>query len=318
MKNTFGKIKKNRLILVLALSLALAVLISAGTTYAIFTNSNHAQRTIAPYGSAGDKFSSNYLSKTIGTNLRTVFVTDARLTPSTVVTICNYDQGNQVQPNENNITYSITAKLVYFSGSDYSDVDEAYLNDFTDYSINVKKGNGSQIIFGYGNNLTYTFSGNGMTGGIAQSDPYTISFSPNFASNQPNLYLQLTVTGGPVNLAGIFKTGVRAAGATNTWIGEFRDSTTSAPSDYDGFNYRISGSGSGTFTLTWDNTKVALSYESIREHGFSVSTSGNLSSITLSVDSDVLSVYDLQFYKVNITNEDWDDMTGSVVTYTFS
>ena len=46
--------------------------------------------------------------------------------------------------------------------------------------------------------------------------------------------------------------------------------------------------------------------------------SRNGNSITFPVDAEEVSLYDLQFYKVNITTETWGDMTSTVVTYDFS
>ena len=320
MKNKTGKLKLNkRMMLVLAISLALAILISAGTvTYAVFTNSMHAQRTIAAYDNAGDRFSSNQLAKGFSKeNIRTIYVTDALTTPSTLVTICNYDQGNPASPNTDSVTYSVSARLVKYNvGTDEYDLETSPL---AGYSVTVSDGVHDVVLDDDPYSDTSTFGGT-LPANTATAHQLTVTFSSNFVTNQPNLYLELSVTGGGITLSGIFKTGLRAAGANISWNGSFIDSTFSPPYDYDGYNYRIMGSGSGTYTLRWDNTKVALSYESLKELGLgSITTVGTTSSITFDVDSDVANFHDVQFYKVNIQDgTTWAGMEASVVTGTFT
>ena len=56
--------KKYRIPIIITVSVAcIFSILATAFTYAIFTNSLHAQRTIAAYDTAGDKFSSNYLLK---------------------------------------------------------------------------------------------------------------------------------------------------------------------------------------------------------------------------------------------------------------
>ncbi len=54
-----------------------------GVTYAAYTNSRHAQRTIATYDSTGDRFSSNHLeSLYTWQNVKTLYVTYDAITPA--------------------------------------------------------------------------------------------------------------------------------------------------------------------------------------------------------------------------------------------
>ena len=321
MKNKTGKLKLNKSMLVLAISLALAILISVGTvTYAVFTNSMHAQRTIAAYDNAGDRFSSNQLAKGFSKeNVRTVYVTNAETTPSTLVTICNYDQGNPASPNTDQVSYSVTAHLVKYDGvSDYEEVTAGYMSSLTAYNVRISDGEHNVTLDSTNISDTSTFNSS-LPKNTATSHQLTVTFSNNFASNQPNLYLELIVTGGGITLSGIFKTGLRAEGANVSWSGSFTDSTSFDPSDYDGYNYRIMGSGAGTYTLTWDSSKVALSYES-KNMLLSIAgaTSLTANSISFPVDSNEKNLYDVQFYKINIPNEiSWVGMETSVVTGNF-
>ncbi|MBR4335481.1 MAG: hypothetical protein IKP74_03405, partial [Clostridia bacterium] len=85
-----------------------------------------------------------------------------------------------------------------------------------------------------------------------------------------------------------------------------------------GFNYRISGVGSGNFTLRWDSAKVGISALSLLTLLEIEGAQQVGSSITFPVNAGDESLYDVQFYKVNITNETWSDMTNSVVTFDFN
>ncbi|MBR6051232.1 MAG: hypothetical protein IKP68_08540 [Clostridia bacterium] len=330
MKNKTGKLKLNKNMLVLAISLAMAILISVGTvTYAVFTNSMYAQRTIAAYDNAGDRYSSNALIKgNSADNVRTEYVTNALAQPVTIITVCNYDQGNPASPNTDRITYSVTAQLVRKNGVNYEPVDTAYVSDLETedsctYSITVTHSLGGTINLG-SSNVSGVVSGKTLPANEATAHSLTVTFSNTFAPNQPDLYLEIIVEAeGQSTLRGIFKAGIRAEGATNLWSGAFTDDrgTDENPIParaYDGYNYRIMGTGSGTFTLTWDNSKVSLSYESLRELLSIAGATSTENSVTFPVDSSVASRYDIQFYKVNITEETWDQMNGSVVTGRFS
>lgn len=327
MKNRTGKTKLNKSLIVLAVSLALALLIAAvPITYAVFTNSMQAQRTIAAYDTSGDRFSSNYLIKGNENHLNTIYVTDAALPPTTSVTVCNYDQGKQTLPNSGNIAYTLTARLVWYNESldsddKYVEVNSAYMNDtvghpdYSGYRITITKSGDDPVTVTLGGaTLSYEFDTSSLAGGEAHSDAYSVSFDTDFSTDQPNLYLEMVVDG-PVDLQGIFKTGLRSGSITNSWEGSFNDNTSSAPSAYDGFNYVIEGNGSGTFTLKWNADKLALSYESMKRL-LAISppegkpaTIYTSNSVTFYVDSDEESRYEVQFYKVNKADVAWSART---------
>ena len=315
-------------LVVLFLSLA------TGITYAAYTNSRHAQRTIATYDSTGDRFSSNLLTSLYTwQNVKTLYVTYDAITPantpdpSTVVTVCNYQQGKQTLPFDEEISYTLVVRLVKFDDNGvednekYTPVDAAYMtaNSLTDYTVTIRNNN-QTVTLGSATELSHTYTGT-LDAGVTDSDAYSITMSAKFALNTQNLYVQMVATPSenpelPV-LRGIFKAELRSQGANNRWQGEFTDSTTSTPADYDGYNYTISGVGSGTYTLNWDGTKVGLSYLSLRTLLAIDGAVQEGNSITFPVDSDVDMRYDLQFYKVNITTETWQQMGTTVVTGSF-
>jgi len=316
---------KAYILLVICVVLALA---AAGTilgTYAAYTSSRSAQRTIATYDEQGERFSSNILIRgNSKDNVRTLYVTDPSVAPASVVTLCNYERGKQNLPYSEEITYALTARFVYYDGSTdakYLPVTESYMtaNSLTGYQATLRIG--SQTVTLNSSHISdSSFSGT-LEANESDSDSYTLTFGTNFAVNQPNLYVELIAT--PSNLGlhsicGVFKTGVRAQGATDSWSGSFNDDTATLPALYDGYNYLVSGVGAGMVTLTWDDTKVALSYYSLQQILSIEGAAQTGSSVTFRVDSDTASRYDLQFYKVNITTETWVDMNATVVGFSFS
>ncbi|MBR5044208.1 MAG: hypothetical protein IKX66_02565, partial [Clostridia bacterium] len=91
---------KTVLMRIAVVCLLLSLLVSSGIfTYAKFTNSLQAQRTVAAYDPLGELFSSNYLQAGQGVNARTVSVAADDEIPMAIVTVCNYEQGWQTRVN---------------------------------------------------------------------------------------------------------------------------------------------------------------------------------------------------------------------------
>lgn len=328
-QTVFGKGKATRWVLLAVLALVgIAAAALAAATLAAFTSSLHAQRTIAAYDTAGIRFSSNYLLRGDSKdNVRTVYTTNAAVSPTAIMTICNYQQGKQTMPNPDPVTYTVTARLVRYDANEsdlYVPVDASYMSaqGYTAYAVTIDDGVNTVTL--NSSHLSDATLGSLMTAGTAQSDPYLISFSPHFAANDPNLYLEVIVTpvGGALPaLQGIFAPALRAEGASNHWDGAFRDDTETAPAGYDGFNYLITGTGAGTATVTWDGTMLALSDVSLEMLMDIAGASRSGNSIIFPVDADVESRYDLQFYKVsgsNYAGVTWTNMNNTVVRFSFS
>ena len=138
------------ILIVLVISLVLG---AVAVTYATYTNSQRAQRTIAAYDAGGVLFSSNYMKNGYSRdNVHTIYVSAAGIPAAATVTVCNYQQGKQTRYNDNDVTYTLTARLVKYDESTeakYVPVDAAYLsaNSLTGdgYSVTVKKGTGEPI-----------------------------------------------------------------------------------------------------------------------------------------------------------------------------
>lgn len=347
--------RKTAILIILAIVLSLSVVVAA-VTYAAYTDSQHAQRTIANYEPNGDRFRSNALDKTAAKdNIVKIYTTEtANDDPAIMrISVSNYEK--ITFPFNSDILYTLTAELVRYDETEKDYVpfnlsvpaDVTALKALTAYTVDIKKdGDVSptelRISFDgdtFTGKLSHTFSDpeQKLTGGTADTDIFILTMSENFAASSPtpNLYVKIVAepdesTALPT-LAGIFKAEYHVEGAKNTWTGSFHDDTSSAPSSYDGFNYRITGVGKANVTLTWDTTQVTMSYVSLKTllaiEGVDFDDDSTVYEITFPVDSDIAGVYDLQFYKaagsvwtdvVWNTEENKTAMNGEVVTFNYS
>ena len=332
MKNEKATSKLNKgVLLVLVFAVLLGSLAGvAGIVFARYTNSQHAQRTIAPYDFGGARFSSNYLNGGESKdNIKVLYVSGEDVRPGAGVTVCNYQQENQLRVNDSNITYDLTIRLVRYNESTgrYDALSAADLTTYSlqAYSVEIKKfGDANTYTLGYNSGsalVEKVYENYTLIADVAQSDSFSIKFSAKdgentdgcFALNTPNLYVEMEAeakTGGSLpTLRGIFKVGgIKSEGTTNSWEGMFADSHTYLPNDYDGFNYTVSGVGQGRFTLKWDSTKVALRDDTLLSLLAIPGVSQSGSTISFPVNSDDVSRYDLHFYKVNVSGVSWENM----------
>ena len=325
-----GMLKQSNKIFRIVLSFVLAFVLTIGIgigVYAAYTHSLHAQRTIAPY-EVGIRFSSNYLLKGASKdNIKKVYTTDISengINPAAVLTVCNYAQGKQTQPNSNAVTYKLEAKLVKLSGSNYVAATAGDLNNDINYNISLKLGNTTKN-FNI-NNLSDSFTNQVLPAKRASADVYELIFTKNFVTLTPGVFLEITVT--PTDsslpvLTGIFEADVRVEGENNSWQGTISDDQTNHnPSDYDGYNYVVTGFGTGTVTLSWDHTKLEMNNLSIQEilaiQGATYSEEDDTSTLVFSVDSNVTNRYEIQFYKINIDNNvTWNNLSRNIIIFEF-
>lgn len=314
-----------RIVLSFVLAFVLLALIGAGVALAAYTHSLHAQRVFAPY-EVGVRFSSNYLLKgDSDKNIKIIYTTDASATgvnPAAILTVCNYAQGRQTEPNSSNITYTLSARLVK------TDVSGAYVEASTSdvakssYNITLKVGNDELVLGQSRASGSFTKT---IAGGTATANVYELIFDKSMAADRPNMYLEVVVTpdGGLPSLSGIFKADLRVEGENNSWSASFTDDTTNLlPADYDGYNYLVSGFGSGQVTITWDASRVEMNYVSLKEllaiDNVIYNESGNNRTIIFNVNSSVINRYEIQFYKKNIDNTvSWNYLENTIVTFNF-
>lgn len=330
--------RKLKILAVAATAALIGVIIAACfITHAAFTNSLRAQRAIAAYESSRDRFTSNYLMKieeaSEAETTKIIFVTSSEATPTAIISVCNYPQGNRARFLDDDISYTLTVEYVKLDSVTNKHVavtDSSYITgisatDDDDYDVKIlpKNSETELISISASSPSASTSAVQTITGGVADSDLYLLKFGKDFVKEDANLCAKVTAT--PTNpayntLTCIFMPDLRAAGAQTRWTGDLMDKKSDGqgsllPKDYDGFNYRISGTGSGTVTLIWDTSYLDLSAVQKIEigniPGAQITVNGNTASAVFPVDSTVLDVYDFQFYKTgSFDSVSWENLEG--------
>ena len=327
--------KKRRTALIAAIMVVF--LIAGIVVYAEYIKSSRAKRVIATRGEEGMLFSSNYLVMN-NANLsniykRILYTNSADVPVSGDITICNYPQGNPARKHENDIPYSLTAQIVILSESNNTYIKTAATAaDVGSHTITITLNDGTPFTLN-SSNLSHTFTGNVLDHRVASTDICSVEFDADFI-NAGALCLYLCATpdaGAPGDvypMDAVFSVSLSNTEARNVWEGYFNEKNMTDTPDqpyFDGFNYVISGSGAGNCTLTWDNTKLKISQVFLNTAFSSPLTptvNGTKTSVTFSVDSDVVARYDLQFYYAdeNVTISNWSELNGSnpYVTLTYT
>ena len=308
------KDKKTLIMRIFAVVLIMGLTVSVGIiTLAEFTKSDRAMRVVATYGKLDSLFSSNYLvySESVD-NKRTIYVSSASTNPEAAVFICNYAQGNPAKTYENNIPYRVTAKWVIYNigAGTITDATSAEVDDVT---VTLTLNNGTAVVL---DNSTRSTTFNSTLSRLeSASDLLNIEFDKKIFDNSNDLRLEVVAE--PIGayydiypLRCLFNAAVRGLDEQLTWEGYFNEagamntSGTPIPSTYDGFNYVITGTGSGSVTLRWKSDKVSISDVFIVRDMNNITITNeadNWKSVTFSVDSDTINRYDLQFYKADGT-----------------
>ncbi len=295
--------------LVIWIVAAVAALSTIGVL-AAYTSISSVKRVVSTQKGVGNLFSSNYLTETNNGSapLRNVTFSSEDADPVVTVSICNFPQ-TRVKYNDKDITYTLTATLVDSSGNEIGDA------DFDKYSVTF-------------DGVTKSFSADSKsisyqdrvlsTGGFSYDD-----FILNFDKSQltsSNVFMKLeAVPTDPSDLptlsAIIGVSYVKPYSAS--WTGQFTDNTPK-PSDLDGFNYRLSGSGAGTITLSWDTKYIEISKWFLEENSSILTydkSSSPVASIELKVDSSKQNQYDIQFYRKQAPDqsESWSGKNNVVL-----
>lgn len=340
--------KHNRIITAVAACLLLLVMLGSIIVYAEYTKSSSVKRVVAPYVSSGVLFSSNYMStKPDGGsfNKRFVYTASSEAPATTIVTICNYSQGNSTIVYDQSIGYTLHAKLVVVDGGTKSD---ATAGDVGGKTVTLTYKNNAAVPLS-SSRLSYDFASSTLETGHASTDECMLTFSAGF-NDGTGVQLELWTTfdgsyQGITDLEGVFAYYVANESATAHWSGYVDEdgargvASSALPSAYDGFNYVITGSGSGRVRLSW-NTALVEPNRLIINRIFSTVSSGAAAStgtysasgasvtagvisgsgavtweyIEFNVDSEIKDRYDLQFYRSAevVPFEDWATVSGAI------
>ncbi|MGM9959004.1 MAG: hypothetical protein ACI32B_07145 [Erysipelotrichaceae bacterium] len=225
--------------------LVLVAIVALSFSFAAYTSFNTAKRVVSTTKAEDVRFSSNYLVLTdINDNSftsRKVTTTDNEDTSKFTLQICNYIYGNEAMFNSKNIDYTLNVNIVVL------DLDEVELNQ-----IKIKKNNNESFPT---ENKSFSIEST-LNGGAAHIDNYVFSFPESYKSK-----IRFEISAKPTD-ASKSATNDKKLSAnitlstlviSNGWSGKFIDDKTSKNvKDYDGFNYELSGKGSGVIKLTID------------------------------------------------------------------
>lgn len=288
-------------LLLLLLVLACVVLLVSGT-FAAYTNVESIKRVVATRKGVNEnrRFSSNYLSDNPNRDsfpLRLISIDENSQNISFGVTVCNYLQNDRTLVNENNVTYTLTARLIAPDGSPITDESQITY---------TKKDGGSVTLTGAQVRQSVTISDTTYSDGkftanrtlyadVAFEHVYRVACDDYDLLRSISIQIEALPTDTNVapRLAGLLKFSAAVAQTTD-WGGGFI-----GPADADAFNYELSGSAQGTLTLTWDSSLIINpSFQAEVNGTIGTGAGGNTHSITFSVGGPGQpNHYRVQFYK---------------------
>ena len=295
MKDRFIK-KLKRSWLAIWIAFAAAALSTIGVL-AAYTSVSSVKRVVSTQKGAGMLFSSNYLTIDENDLPRMITFSSMETSPCVTVNVCNYPQ-TMIKHNDKDITYTMTVELVDSGGNAVTSAD---------YSVEY---NGEKKTFE--SNSKIEFSPLKLTSDNFNKHEFVLTFDKSQLTKS-DIYMKVTAT--PTNQAELKTLSAKLGviyindNTSATWTGTFIDNATS-PKDLDGFNYRLSGSGEGTVTLTWNTNYVDISPWFKNTYKLTISKdSSGIATATLKVNSAEKNQYDIQFYRTNgiNANEVWSD-----------
>lgn len=295
MKDRFIK-KLKRSWLAIWIAFAAAALSTIGVL-AAYTSVSSVKRVVSTQKGAGMLFSSNYLTIDENDLPRMITFSSMETSPCVTVNVCNYPQ-TMIKHNDKDITYTMTVELVDSNG-----------NAVTSADYSVEYGGEKKT---FESNSKIEFSPLKLTADDFNKHEFVLTFDKSQLTKS-DIYMKVTAT--PTDQAELKPLSAKLGviyindNTSATWTGTFIDNATS-PKDLDGFNYRLSGSGEGTVTLTWNTNYVDISPWFKNTYDLTISKdSSGIATATLKVNSAEKNQYDIQFYRTNgiNANEVWSD-----------
>lgn len=225
------------------LGLGVLTLIIYGS-FAAYTSFNSVKRVVSTGTQSDTMFGSNYLSllNLSDTNypVKRISLSDDMNCTFTVL-IGNYVWGDESLYNPKDITYTVTAKLLSMDGGDLSaDYSSIKINGTPFGDAGELTSKNQKLPTGKAATNEYKFE---IPGILKDKVKIQIVAEPDASSkeavNNQKLAAILSFSGYE---------------AVKNWTGHFLDSKNKNPDQYDAFNYEISGNGSGSVTVVWEDS----------------------------------------------------------------
>lgn len=275
------------------LGLGVLTLIIYGS-FAAYTSFNSVKRVVSTGTQSDTMFGSNYLSllNLSDTNypVKRISLSDDMNCTFTVL-VGNYVWGDESLYNPKDITYTVTAKLLSMDGGDLSaDYSSIKINGTPFGDAGELTSKNQKLPTGKAATNEYKFE---IPGSLKDKVKIQIVAEPDASSkeavNNQKLAAILSFSGYE---------------AVKNWTGHFLDSKNKNPDQYDAFNYEISGNGSGSVTVFWEDS---LQLSKWTTGGKQVNNS-----YTFTVDGSTTAVQ-FQFYRnpekvSDLDGKDWKDL----------
>ena len=225
------------------LGLGVLTLIIYGS-FAAYTSFNSVKRVVSTGTQSDTMFGSNYLSplNLSDTNypVKRISLSDDTNCTFTVL-VGNYVWGDESLYNPKDITYTVTAKLLSMDGGDLpADYSSIKMNGTSFDDAGELTGKNQKLPTGKAATNEYKFE---IPGILKDKVKIQIVAEPDASSkeavNNQKLAAILSFSGYE---------------AVKNWTGHFLDSKDKNPDQYDAFNYEISGNGSGSVTVVWEDS----------------------------------------------------------------
>lgn len=225
------------------LGLGVLTLIIHGS-FAAYTSFNSVKRVVSTGTQSDTMFGSNYLSllNLSDTNypVKRISLSDDMNCTFTVL-VGNYVWGDESLYNPKDITYTVTAKLLSMDGGDLSaDYSSIKINGTPFGDVGELTSKNQKLPTGKAATNEYKFE---IPGILKDKVKIQIVAEPDASSkeavNNQKLAAILSFSGYE---------------AVKNWTGHFLDSKNKNPDQYDAFNYEISGNGSGSVTVVWEDS----------------------------------------------------------------
>lgn len=277
MKRIAKFIKKN----IIPIWILLAILgIASVVVFAEFMEqSNRVKRVAANVAGAGQPFDSNYLTTGSPVLSNIPFPADTTGTCPIDIKIWNYNRGNQQKTYKGPLTYDLIAQLVDSRGE--------LLESGTlgSYQIGLSDDNGSSYAYfsSYDAEKGYyllieddkPFSPNASGVYEPTEHGYILSFPAAFLTDSPSIYVKVSAIPSDTEklstISAIFGVTLQEDTLSRVWEGRFNEDT--SRTDYDSFNYVITGSGESSITFSWCTDYLQMNEYNLTDNSFSATTS---------------------------------------------
>ncbi|MBE5863960.1 MAG: hypothetical protein E7295_14130 [Lachnospiraceae bacterium] len=238
---------------------------------------NRIMRVAANVAGAGQPFDSNYLSSGDVSISNVPFPAASEGWCTIQVEIWNYNSNNPQKAYNGALIYDLTAQLVTSNGSLLPS------GSLGSYQIGVSSDNGTTYTYfssydetnGYFMQVQSSKLFAAVNGEYVPSiHPYVIRF-PSALLNNPGIYVKLTATPTDTEklsaLSAILGVTKQETTLSRVWEGRFNEDTTKT--DYDSFNYVVSGSGESDVTFSWCTDYLQINEFNLTDYGFTATAS---------------------------------------------